>query len=81
MPAKNIESRVLKLAAEQFCKDIAEVTTDKSFADLGGDSLDQIEFVMGLEDEFGIQIEDHAGDRITSVQAAIDHITNTAHAV
>lgn len=68
------EQRVKKVIAEQFCVDEAEVTNDKTFADFNGDSLDQVELVIALEDEFGIVIKEEDWDGIVSVQTAIDYI-------
>ncbi|MES2910579.1 MAG: acyl carrier protein [Pseudomonadota bacterium] len=70
----DLPARVTKLIAEQLCKEVAEVTVDKTFQQLDSDSLDQIEIVMALEDEFEIVIEEVDADKITSVQTAIDYV-------
>ena len=70
----DIEARVKKIIAEQLGVDEAQVTNEKAFvAELGADSLDPVELVMALEDEFGIEIPDEDAEKITTVQAAIDY--------
>ncbi|MEN9844580.1 MAG: putative Acyl-carrier-protein [Pseudomonadota bacterium] len=72
----DIESRVKKIIAEQLGVDEAQVTNEKAFvADLGADSLDTVELVMALEDDFSIEIPDEDAEKITTVQNAIDYAT------
>ena len=71
----DIEARVKKIVAEQLGVNEAEVKTASSFVDdLGADSLDNVELVMALEDEFGTEIPDEEAEKITPVQQAIDFV-------
>ncbi len=71
----NIEQRVKKIVAEQLGVNEAEVKNESSFVnDLGADSLDTVELVMALEEEFGVEIPDEDAEKITSVQQAIDYV-------
>ena len=73
-----IEERVKKIVIEQLGAK-AEVTNSASFVDdLGADSLDTVELVMALEEEFETEIPDEKAEKITTVQEAIDYIN--AHA-
>ncbi len=74
-----IEERVKKIVAEQLGVKEEEVTNSASFVeDLGADSLDTVELVMALEEEFETEIPDEQAEKITTVQEAIDYIN--AHA-
>jgi acyl carrier protein len=69
--------KVKKIVAEQLGVDIEQVKPEASFAnDLGADSLDTVELVMALEEEFDIEIPDEAAEGISTVQAAVDYITS-----
>jgi len=71
-----IEERVKKIVAEQLGVKSEEVTNTASFVeDLGADSLDTVELVMALEEEFETEIPDEEAEKITTVQAAIDYVT------
>lgn len=73
---ENIEQRVRKIVAEQLGVNEAELKNEASFTgDLGADSLDTVELVMALEDEFECEIPDEAAEKITTVQQAIDYVT------
>ena len=72
---ENIEQRVKKIVAEQLGVNEAEVKIDSSFVDeLDADSLDTVELVMALEEEFGCEIPDEEAEKITTVQQAVDYI-------
>jgi acyl carrier protein len=71
----DIEQRVKKIVAEQLGVNEAEIKTESSFVDdLGADSLDTVELVMALEDEFETEIPDEEAEKITTVQQAIDYV-------
>jgi acyl carrier protein len=71
----NIEERVKKITVEQLGVSEAEVKIDSSFVDdLGADSLDTVELVMALEEEFETESPDEEAEKITTVQAAIDYV-------
>ena len=71
----DIEARVKKSIAEQLGVPEADVSNEKAFvADLGADSLDTVELVMALEDEFGIEIPDEEAEKIKTVGDAVRFI-------
>ena len=71
----SIEDRVTKIVVEQLGVKEDEVTASSSFVDdLGADSLDTVELVMALEEEFETEIPDEEAEKITTVQQAIDYI-------
>jgi acyl carrier protein len=70
-----IEERVKKVIEEQLSVNQDQITKEASFIDdLGADSLDTVELVMALEEEFGIEIPDEEAEKITKVGEAIDYI-------
>ncbi len=71
----SVDERVTKIVAEQLGVSETEVTKDSSFVgDLGADSLDTVELVMALEEEFDCEIPDEQAEKITTVKQAIDYI-------
>jgi acyl carrier protein len=78
MIMSNVEERVKKIVAEQLgVKE--DIANDASFVDdLGADSLDTVELVMALEEEFECEIPDDEAEKITTVQQAIDYILKNA---
>ena len=74
---ENIEARVKKIVAEQLGVNEAEIKNESSFVDdLGADSLDTVELVMALEEEFECEIPDEEAEKITNVQQAINYVTS-----
>jgi len=75
MKMSDIEDRVKKIVAEQLGVKEDEITKEASFIDdLGADSLDTVELVMALEEEFDCEIPDEEAEGITTVQQAIDYV-------
>ena len=69
-----VDEKVKQIIVEQLGVDEGEVTASASFVDdLGADSLDTVELVMALEDEFEMEIPDEQAEKITTVQQAIDY--------
>jgi acyl carrier protein len=74
-----IEQKVKSIIVEQLGVDEDEVTLDASFTDdLGADSLDIVELVMALEEEFSIEIPDEEAENISRVREAVDYIQKNA---
>lgn len=73
--AATVEERVKKIVVEQLGVKEEEVTNDASFVDdLGADSLDTVELVMALEEEFGTNIPDEEAEKITTIQQAVEYV-------
>ena len=71
----DIEQRVKKIVSQQLGANEADVKNESSFVDdLGADSLDTVELVMALEEEFDCEIPDEDAEKITNVQQAIDYV-------
>ena len=72
---ENFEARVKKIVAEQLGVAEADIKIESSFVeDLGADSLDNVELVMALEEEFECEIPDEEAEKITNVQQAVDYV-------
>jgi acyl carrier protein len=72
----NIEQRVKKIVSEQLGVKEEEIQNASAFVDdLGADSLDTVELVMALEEEFECEIPDEEAEKITTVQQAIDYVS------
>ena len=75
--AAEIEAKVIQIVAEQMSVDKSEITRNTSFvSDLNADSLDTVELVMELEDEFDLTIPDEEAEKLKTVGEAIDYINN-----
>jgi acyl carrier protein len=78
-PMASVEEKVKHIIVEQLGVDEEEVKAEASFVDdLGADSLDVVELVMALEEEFGLEISDDDAEKLTTVKQAVDFIS--AHA-
>ena len=74
---ESVENRVKKIVAEQLGVNEPEIKNESTFVDdLGADSLDTVELVMALEEEFETEIPDEEAEKIASVQQAIDYINS-----
>jgi acyl carrier protein len=72
---ESVEQRVKKIVAEQLGVNESDIKNESTFVDdLGADSLDTVELVMALEEEFECEIPDDEAEKITSVQQAIDYV-------
>lgn len=77
--ANEIETRVKKIVVEQLGVKEEELTTDASFVDdLGADSLDTVELVMALEEEFETEIPDEDAEKIVTIKDAVNYIVSRA---
>ena len=75
----SVEERVKEIIVEQLGVDTNQVTDGAKFVDdLGADSLDTVELVMALEEEFSIEIPDEDAEKIVSVSDAVNYINNNA---
>jgi acyl carrier protein len=75
---EEIQAKVIQIISEQLGKDESEIKMSSHFIeDLDADSLDTVELVMALEEEFGVDIPDEAAEKITTVQSAVDFIVES----
>jgi len=73
----DVQQRVIELIAEQLEKEVAEISAEMSFADdLGADSLDLVELIMTVEEEFNIEIPDEEAEKIKFVKDAINYVNS-----
>ena len=73
---KSVEQKVFDIIVEQLKVSPEEVTLEASFIeDLGADSLDLVELIMAMEEEFGLEISDEDAEKIQTVQDAVSYIT------
>ncbi len=77
MNEQEILGKIKEVVADKLDADPSAVTEDASFVDdLGADSLDVVELIMGLEDEFGIEISDEEAERIRTVGDAVQFVSS-----
>ncbi len=75
---EEIQAKVIKIISEQLGKDESEIKMNSHFIeDLDADSLDTVELVMALEEEFEVDIPDEAAEKITTVQSAVEFIAES----
>ena len=75
----SVDERVKGIVAEQLGIGVDEINNESNFIDdLGADSLDTVELVMALEEEFDIEISDEEAENISTVQTAIDYINKNS---
>ena len=73
----SVEDKVKKIIAEKLSVDLEEVVPEASFVDdLGADSLDLVELIMSMEEEFDVEISDEDAEKITTVKDAIDYVAH-----
>merc|ERR1719379_2981338 len=69
----DVDGKVKEIIAEQLGVDLDKITGDATFTDLGADSLDTVELLMALEENFGVEIPEEEALKLTNVQAVIDY--------
>jgi acyl carrier protein len=74
--SESIEEKVKKIIAEKLSVELSEVKPEASFVDdLGADSLDLVELIMSMEEEFGVEISDEDAEKIVTVKDAIAYVS------
>jgi acyl carrier protein len=72
----SVEDKIKKIIAEKLSVDLSEIVPEASFIDdLGADSLDLVELIMSMEEEFDIEISDEKAEELVTVKDAIDYVT------
>ena len=75
----SVEDKVKKIVSEELGTAIDDIQTDSSFVDdLGADSLETVELVMALEEEFDLEIADEDAEKISTVNEAVDYINSNS---
>ena len=75
--SEEIKQKVISMIAQQLGKAEGDITLESHFIDdLGADSLDLVELIMSMEDQFGVEIADEDAEKILKVSDAIDYISN-----
>ena len=75
----SVEDRVKKIVSDQLRKSTDDIQSDSSFVDdLGADSLDTVELVMALEEEFDLEIADEDAEKISTVNEAVEYINSNS---
>ena len=72
----DVFEKIRKIVADQLSVDVESITLETRFEDLNADSLDVVEVIMALEDEFGIAIPDETAEQMKNIGAAVDYIAN-----
>jgi acyl carrier protein len=71
----SIEDKIKKIVAEKLSVDLDEVVPEASFVDdLGADSLDLVELIMSMEEEFDIEISDEQAEKLITVKDVLDYV-------
>jgi acyl carrier protein len=76
-----VEDRVKQIVADQLGMEGADVDLGSTFADLGADSLDQVELVMALEEAFDMEIPDADAEKMATVQNVVDYVLKNAKSI